>query len=70
MSESHEPVRRPDAVFGFDDIQGFDVEAIPCQDAINPIQVRGVAQIESGDSLTEFTDDQVLPGEDPGRPAA
>ena len=70
MSESHDPGRRPDAVFGFDDIQGFDVEAIPCEGAINAVPARGVAQTESVDSLMEFTDDQVLPGEDPGRPAA
>jgi hypothetical protein len=71
MSEPQDPKPRPCDVFGFDDVQGFDVEAIPCQDGIDAILTRGRTRTESVDSmLSEFTDTQIDLSDDHDCPAA
>ena len=74
MSESTGPDRRPDCVFELDDVQGFEVEAIPCQEAIDAILARRKVVTESADavlindSAAEF--EEIELGDDPDRPAA
>jgi hypothetical protein len=71
MSESKDQERRPDCVFELDDVQGFDVEAVRCPDAIAALLARQTSQTTSVDTmLTEFTDTPILPGDDPDCPAA
>lgn len=71
MSDSELPERRPDCVFELDDVQGGDVEAIPCRDAIAALLARQATETISVDSmLSEFTDTQIDFDDDRDCPAA
>jgi hypothetical protein len=74
MSESMGPERRPDCVFELDDVQGFDVEAIPCQEAIDAIMARHKVVTESADAVlvndSAIELEEIECGDDPDRPAA
>jgi hypothetical protein len=68
MNEPQDP-KLPDRFFGFDDVQGFDVEIIPCQEGIDAVLAWAAAQVKPAGAARQSPDTHVLPGEDPGRPA-